>query len=459
MYQPGWKEGASVKREGLSREDLVALDKQHVWHPYTPMETYIRETNPLVVVGAEGPYLTDADGRRYLDANASWWVSTLGHRHPRLVKALVEQVGTLGHVPLAGITHAPAARLAAELVAVAPGAGRPEVPAGERLSRVFYVDNGSTAVEVAIKMAAQYWAQNGRRRRTRFITLSGAFHGETLGATSVGGMPEFRDVFGPLLFDVVHVPSPSEEGGWERAFAEVERALRAHPDEVAGVILEPVVQGAGGMQVYAPAFVRAVREATRAVDTFLIADEVFTGLGRTGARFACDWAGVVPDLLCLAKALSGGLLPFAATLATERVFSGFLGGRERALYYGHSYCGNPLGAAVAREVLAVYRDEDVLGQVARKAPRVKAAFEGMAERVPGVVRPRAQGMVGAVDLGGGGYLSGKGWRVYEAALRRGLYLRPLGDTVYIAPPLNIADAALEALLHGVEESLREASAG
>jgi adenosylmethionine---8-amino-7-oxononanoate aminotransferase len=448
-----------VERQELTREAIVALDKRHVWHPYTAMETYIQSTQPLVVAGAEGAYLTDMDGRRYLDANSSWWVSTLGHRHPRLVRALVEQVGVLGHVSLAGITHAPAARLASELVALAPGAGQEALPEAERLSRVFYVDNGSTAVEVAIKMAAQYWAQNGRPRRTRFITLSGAFHGETLGATSVGGMPEFREVFGPLLFDVVHVPSPAEEGGWARAFAEVERALREHPDEVAGVILEPVVQGAAGMQVYAPAFVRAVREATRAVDTFLIADEVFTGLGRAGARFACELAGVVPDLLCLAKALSGGLLPFAATLATERVFSGFLGGRERALYYGHSYCGNPLGAAVAREVLAVYRDEDVLGQVARKAPRVKAAFEGMAERVPGVVRPRAQGMVGAVDLGGGGYLSGKGWRVYEAALRRGLYLRPLGDTVYIAPPLNIADAALEALLHGVEESLREAASG
>ncbi|MCI0570705.1 MAG: aminotransferase class III-fold pyridoxal phosphate-dependent enzyme, partial [Myxococcaceae bacterium] len=317
----------------------------------------------------------------------------------------------------------------------------------------------STAVEVAIKMAAQHWAQNGRPKRTRFITLSGAFHGETVGATSVGGVPLFREVFGPLLFDVVHVPSPAEEGGWERAFAEVERALAAHPDEVAAVIVEPVLQGAAGMQLYAPDFLRAVREATRRVDTFLIADEVFTGLGRTGARFACDLAGVVPDMLCLAKALSGGLLPFAATLATERVFAGFLGGGERALYYGHSYCGNPLGAAVAREVLAIYRDEDVLGQVARKAPRIAAAFQRMADTLPGLTRPRALGMVGAVDLGGGGYLARSGWRVYEAARRRGLYLRPLGDTVYIAPALNLPDDTLDALLAGVEESVREVVRG
>nr|WP_255217446.1 adenosylmethionine--8-amino-7-oxononanoate transaminase [Myxococcus sp. AM010] len=435
------------------------MDKAHVWHPYTAMEAYIAETNPLVVVRSEGAYLHDADGTRYLDANGSWWVSTLGHRHPRLMRALAEQAAALPHVSLAGITHEPAALLASELAAIAPGSDRPGLPASERLSRVFYSDNGSTAVEVAIKMAAQYWAQNGQPRRTRFITLSGAFHGETMGATSVGGVPLFREVFGPLLFDVVHVPSPAEEGGWARAFEQVQSTLRAHPGEIAGVILEPVLQGAAGMVMYSPDFVRAVREATREVDTFLIADEVFTGLGRTGARFAVDLAGVVPDMLCLAKALSGGLLPFGATLASERVFSGFLGAPNRALYYGHSYCGNPLGAAIAREVLAVYRDEDVMGQVARKAPRVKAAFERMAATIPGLVRPRAVGMVGAVDLGGGGYLARGGWRVYEAARRRGLYLRPMGDTVYIAPALTISDEALEELLSGVEAALHEVAGG
>lgn len=443
----------------MERADIIQRDKGHVWHPYTAMETYIAETDPLVVARSEGPYFWDVDGKRYLDANGSWWVSTLGHRHPRLVRALTEQAGRLPHVSLAGVTHEPAALLGAELAAIAPGADNASLPAGERLTRVFYSDNGSTAVEVAIKMAAQYWAQNGRQRRTRFITLSEAFHGETMGATSVGGVALFREVFGPLLFDVVHVPSPAEAGGWERAFEQVRATLRAHPDEIAGVILEPVLQGAAGMLMYSPDFVRAVREATREVDTFLIADEVFTGLGRTGARFAVDLAGVVPDLLCLAKALSGGLLPFGATLASERIFSGFLGAPQRALYYGHSYCGNPLGAAVAREVLAVYRDEDVLGQVARKAPRIRAAFERMAETIPGLQRPRAIGMVGAVDLSGGGYLARGGWRVYEAARRRGLYLRPLGDTVYIAPALNIPDAALDELLAGVEASLREVAGG
>lgn len=439
----------------MHRASLVELDKRHVWHPYTAMEDYIARTDPLVVERAEGPYLWDADGRRYLDANGSWWVTTLGHRHPRLLAALARQAGSLAHVALAGITHAPAARLAAELAQLAPGART--APAQERLTRAFFVDNGSTAVEVALKMAAQYWAQNGRPQRVRFLCLSGAFHGETLGATAVGGVPAFRDVFGPLLMDALVLPSPGEAGGWERAVEAVERELRERGDDVAGVVLEPLLQGAGGMLTYGPEYVRRVREATRAADTFLIADEVFTGFGRTGPMFAVEAAGVVPDLLCLAKALSGGLLPFGVTLASERVFGGFLGGKERALYYGHSYCGNPLGAAVAREVLAVYRDEDVLGQVARRAPRIEAAFRRMAEELPGVVRPRALGMVGAVDLGEGGYLASRGWRVYEAARRRGLYLRPLGDTVYVAPALNIPDAALEELLAGVHESLQEAA--
>jgi adenosylmethionine---8-amino-7-oxononanoate aminotransferase len=253
----------------------------------------------------------------------------------------------------------------------------------------------------------------------------------------------------------VQVPSPAEPDGWARAFEQVQRALRDHPEEIAAVIVEPILQGAAGMQLYAPEFLKSVREATRAVDTFLIADEVFTGFGRTGPMFACDHAEVVPDLLCLAKALSGGLLPFGATLASERIFNGFLGDRSRALYYGHSYCGNPLGCAVAREVLAVYREEDVLGQVARKAPKIRAAFERMAKKHPSVRRPRALGMVGAMDLGGGGYLAGGGWKVYEAARRRGLYLRPLGDTVYVAPPLTLPDAELDALLEGVEASVDE----
>lgn len=429
----------------MDRATIVSLDKRHVWHPYTAMDAYIDATDPFVLVEAEGAWLQDADGRRYLDANASWWVASFGHRHPRLVRALTEQAARMPHVSLAGTTHEPVARLAAELCAVAP----------EGLTRAFFSDDGSTAVEVALKLCGQYWAQNGRPARTRFVTLSGAFHGETFGATSVGGVEAFRAVFGPWCFEVIRAPSPAEPDGWARAFDALEATLRAHGDVIAGVIVEPVIQGAAGMQVYDPAYLRRARELTRAVDTFLIADEVFTGLGRAGARWACDLAGVAPDLMCLAKSLTGATLPFAATLASERIFDGFRGARERAFLYGHTYCGNPLGAAVAREALAVFRDEDILGQVARKAPRIASRFEAM-RAIPGVARTRALGMVGALDLGGDGYLGGRGWAVFEAARARGAYLRPLGDTVYIAPALNIPDADLDVLLDIVEESVRAA---
>jgi adenosylmethionine-8-amino-7-oxononanoate aminotransferase len=418
------------------RASLVALDKRHVWHPYTPMDRYLAETDPLVVVGAEGAWLTDADGRRYLDANASWWVASLGHRHPALVAALRAQLDSLAHCALAGITHAPAARLAEELCALAPPG----------LSRVFYSDNGSTAVEVAVKMCGQYWAQNGRPARTRFIALDGAFHGETLGATSLGGVSAFTRVYAPWTFEVIRLPVADDALSWEPCLDAIGRILRAHGDEVAGVVVEPMVQGAAGMRMHPPGFLRAVRELTRAVDTFLIADEVFTGLWRTGRRWACDHADVAPDVLCLAKALSGAMLPFAATLTTERLFDGFRGDDARAFFYGHTYCGNPL---------AVHRDEDIPTQVARKAPRIAEAFARMAN-IPGVLRARSLGMIGALDLGGEGYLARTGWRVYEEARARGIYLRPMGDTVYVTPPLNIPDGDLALLLEGVEESVRAA---
>ncbi len=437
----------------MKRDEIVALDKRYVWHPYTAMESYIAEVNPIVVARAEGPYLWDVEGKRYLDANGSWWVATLGHRHPRLVRALQAQLESFAHAPLAGCTHEPAAALARDLVDIAPNSEHGIGPES-RLTRVFYSDDGSTAVEFAIKAAVQYWAQNGRRERTRFVSFGGAFHGETVGATSVGGLDVFRSVFGPVLFDVVHAPAPTDAAECERSLAFVERALRTDGDAIAAVVIEPVIRGAAGMQMHDPSFVAALRELTRTHDTFLIADEVFTGLQRTGATFACDLAGVVPDFLCLAKALSGGLLPFAATLATERVFNGFLGDRARALYYGHSYCGNPLGAAVAREVLAVHRDDDVAGRVARNAAVYRERFERMANTIPGVVRWRARGAVAAIDLGGDGYMGGLGWRVFDAARERGVYLRPLGDTVYIAPALNIDDRPRDELLDVVEESVR-----
>lgn len=426
----------------FDREDLVALDKRFVWHPYTPMQAYVEQTQPLVITRARGARLFDADGRSYLDANSSWWCALLGHGHPRLVRALSEQATSLAHVSLAGITHEPAARLAAELARVAPAG----------LEHVFFSDNGSTAVEAALKMALQFFAQNGQPQRRRFVSLEGAFHGETLGVTALGGIEVFRRPFAGVLLDCLHVPRG--EGGPEQAFAALEEYIARHGDELAGVVLEPVLQGAAGMRLYSPELLRRARAATTAAGALLVLDEVFTGFGRTGPMWASALAGVTPDLLCLAKGLTGGMLPMAATLTSRRVFDGFLGDASRAFFYGHTYCGNPLGARLALEVLSIYRDEAILEGTRAKSARIARTFQALAE-LPGVHSPRSLGMVGAVDLGdAGGYLERAGWRVYDEALRRGAYLRPLGNVVYVAPPLNIADHDLDELLAIVTDSVR-----
>jgi len=426
----------------LPREQVILLDKAHVWHPYTAMDEYVAETNPLVVARSSGSRLFDSDGRSYLDGNASWWCCALGHNHPRLVRALAEQAQRMSHVALAGITHEPAALLARNLVAVAPPG----------LEHVFFSDNGSTSVEVALKMALQYWAQNGRPERTRFVAFEGAFHGETLGVTALGGVEVFRRPFASVIMECLRVPAASD--GFERAFAALTALLEAHGDQIAAVVLEPMVQGAAGMRMYDAEFLRRARALTAQHDVFLVLDEVFAGYGRTGPMWACEHAGVAPDLLCTAKGFTGGMLPMAATLATRRIFEGFFGGSERSFFYGHTFTGNPLGAAVALEVLRVYEEERVIERAAAKAERIRAAFVRFSE-LPGVANTRSLGMIGALDLQGRtGYLERGGLRVYHEALRRGAYLRPMGNVVYIAPSLNIPDADLDELLGIVEESLR-----
>jgi adenosylmethionine---8-amino-7-oxononanoate aminotransferase len=435
-----------------SRSEIVALDKRRVWHPYTEMGNYIAATNPLVIARGEGARLFDIDGRSYLDANSSWWVCALGHNHPRLVAALRRQAEELCHCSLAGITHPEAAHLADELCAIAPPG----------LGRVFFSDNGSTSVEVAIKLAVQFAAQNGAPKRRRFLALEGAFHGETVGATSLGGVEVFRRPFAGILFDCVHVRAPANASAYASAFDDLDRALRAAPDEIAAVVLEPRVQGAAGMRIYADEYLRHVRKRCDEYGILLVIDEVFSGYGRTGPMWASEAAGVSPDLLCLAKGFSGGMFPMAATLVSERIFQGFLGDKSRTFFYGHTYCGNPLGAAVAREVLRIYRDEEIVERAIPKARAIAAAFTSLAD-LPKVSSPRALGMIGAVDLedteDGAGYLASTGWRVYEAALRRGVYSRPLGNVVYVAPPLNIPDADLAELLGKVREAIEEVVTG
>jgi adenosylmethionine-8-amino-7-oxononanoate aminotransferase len=425
----------------VDRATIVALDKAHVWHPYTPMEVW-EGTDPIVVARAEGAWLEDVDGRRYIDGNSSWYVAALGHGHPRLLKALEQQARTLAHCSLAGVAHEPASRLAEELLAT--------VPRG--LTRVFYVDDGSTAVDAAVKICVQGWRQLGRTGKTRFIALDGAFHGDSVGATSLGGVEVFRKPYAGVTFECVHAPFPDPAAG-DRALAAIESLLDQAASTIAAVFVEPMVQGAAGMRVYSADFLRALRALCDRHDVWLVTDEVFSGYGRTGPMWAVEHAGITPDLMCVGKVFAA-IVPMGAVLASDRVFDAFRGGRERALLHGHTFCGNPIGAALAREVLAIYRDEDVLGQVARKAPTITAALERLA-RVPGVLRVRSIGMIGAADLDDEthGYLGGVGWRVFEQARLRGAYLRPLGSTVYVCPPLTIPEQDLAQLLAIFDESV------
>jgi adenosylmethionine-8-amino-7-oxononanoate aminotransferase len=425
-----------------NRERIIDLDKRHVWHPYTPMAEYIAETNPLVIERAAGSRLYDVDGRSYLDGNASWWTAVLGHNHPRLVAALTRQAETLCHTALGGITHEPAATLAEKLVGVAP----------RGLTRVFFVDNGSTAVEAALRLSLQYQFQNHEPGRTRLVALANAFHGETLGAVALGGVEEFRRSLEAVLPKVDHLASPAD--GLDAAIDALRRFFASQGETVAALVLEPMLQGAGGMRTYDAEYLREARRVTRAAGALLVVDEVFTGYGRTGPMWASEHAGVTPDILCTAKGMSGGILPMGAVLVTERVFSGFLGDPSRAFFYGHTFCGNPLGAAVANEVLAVYEDEHVLEAARGKARRIAETFAELGE-LPHVSAARSLGMLGALELSGGrGYLERAGWRVYTEALRRGAYVRPLGNTVYVTPALNILDGDLAELLQIVCDSVR-----
>jgi adenosylmethionine-8-amino-7-oxononanoate aminotransferase len=430
----------------MNRAEIVARDKARVWHPYTAMDAWAA-VDPIVVARAEGARLYDVDGRSYLDGNSSWYVATLGHAHPRVLAALERQARTLAHCALAGIAHEQAASLAEELVAIAP----------RGLTRVFYTDDGSTAVEVAAKICVQAWRQRGAQGKTRFVALDGAFHGDSIGAASLGGVEVFRRPFAGVLFDCARAPFP-EEDAYERAFSAVAELVTKDKDRICAVFVEPIVQGAAGMRVYPPMYLKELRSLCDRSDVLLVFDEVFSGYGRTGRMWASEHAGVTPDVMCVGKAFAQ-ILPMGATLVTEAVFDAFRGSKDKALMYGHTMCGNPLGAAVAREVLAIYKDERIVERVRDVvAPRIEAAFARIGE-LPGVERVRTIGAVGAADLtpargAKDGYLGERGWKVYEEARKRGAYLRPLGDTVYVTPPLVISENDLDELLGILEVSLR-----
>ncbi|HWV57532.1 MAG TPA: adenosylmethionine--8-amino-7-oxononanoate transaminase [Longimicrobiales bacterium] len=398
-------------------QSWTTLDHSHVWHPYTQHGTALP---PIPVARAEGAYLYDTDGRAILDAISSWWVTIHGHAHPVIAEAIAAQARRLEQVIFAGFTHEPAARLAAELAAVLPG----------QLTRVFFSDDGSTAVEVAIKIALQLGWNRGLRRPV-IAALENAYHGDTFGAMSVSGRGLFTDPFSEHLFDVARLPDPTE-GDTAGALA---RLLEERGEDIAAVIVEPLLLGAGGMRVWSRETLRQIRTLTREHDVLLIADEVLTGFGRTGPLFACDGAGVEPDIICLSKGLTGGFLPLGATAVREEIFEAFRSDdRRRTLFHGHSYTANPLACAAARASLRLLLEDGA----ADRREAIERAHRDNMPRVAGhprVRNPRVLGTVAAFDLhAGDGYLSPIGQELQTFALREGVLLRPLGNVVYVLPP-------------------------
>ncbi len=414
-------------------KQLTAWDRAHVWHPFTPHSVYGDE-DPLMIVAAERHTLINADGRRLLDGVSSLWCNLIGHRRPEIDAAVKAQLDKVAHSTFLGNASAPAVRLARRLVELAP----------EPLSRVFFSDNGSTAVEAALKMAFQYHQQNGAEERGVFLTLGNAYHGDTIGSVSVGGIALFHQVYGKLLFDTITAPTPDDL-----------IALAAeHGDRLAAIVIEPGLQGAAGMLTQPAGFLRRVREAADRAGTFLIFDEVAVGMGRTGAMFCCQTEGVAPDFLCLAKGLTGGYVPLAATLTTERVFEGFLGPPEagRTFFHGHTYTGNQLGAAAALATLDVLEREQIVEQVPGKARLLASKLARLRAR-PGVVDIRQLGLMAGVELAPGPARTGV--KVCLAARKHGVFLRPLGDVIVLVPPLTITESELETLVHAIDCGIRE----
>lgn len=432
---------------------FLSRDRRYLWHPYTQSST---APPPLPVVRAEGVYLYTEDRRRILDGISSWWVNIHGHSHPRLNEALIRQTNQLQHVLFAGCTHAPAVDLAESLVAVLP----------KGLKRIFYSDNGSTAVEVALKMAYQYWLNLGQNRHT-FIALHYGYHGDTVGAMSASELSTFTDPFKRLLFRVARVAAPhcyrcpvglQRDSCQIDCLSDLETALRESSNDVAAVIVEPMLQGAGGMIVWPAEFLSGVRRLCDASGTLLIADEVLTGFGRTGRMFASEHAGVSPDIMCLSKALTAGYLPLGATAAREEIYRAFVSrDRTKTFFHGHSYTANPLACAVALESLRMFGEEDVLARVLRLEQKLKEGLEPL-RSLDCVGDVRVIGGVGVVELvterkGGSAYLDGVGPVLAAEFLRRGLLLRPLGNVLYVMPPYVINDDETDWVMNQVREVL------
>jgi adenosylmethionine-8-amino-7-oxononanoate aminotransferase len=416
-----------------------------IWHPFTQMKGWQAEAAPVIESG-DGVWLVDTEGRRYLDGVSSLWCNVHGHRHLRIDEAVRTQLDRIAHTTMLGLSHPPGEQLANRLIELAP----------RGLEHVFFSDSGSAAVEIALKMAFQYWQQaaDAQPDRTSFVTLEDAYHGDTIGSVSVGGIDLFHSLYQPLLFDSVRVPA-GDAGA-------LQDALAAHTSGIAAVVVEPLVQGASGIRLQPPGYLRDVRRICNRYDVFLICDEVATGFGRTGTMFACEQEGVAPDFLCLGKGLTGGYLPLAATLTTERVYQAFLGeyAEFRTFFHGHTYTGNPLACAAALATLETFEQERTLERLPSKIALLEQLLEDLIRPLPHVGELRQIGLMCGIDL----VADARGDEPYEVGLRmghnvtlaaraRGAIIRPLGDVVVVMPPLSIEADELEELIEIIADSI------
>ncbi|MHB8513426.1 MAG: adenosylmethionine--8-amino-7-oxononanoate transaminase [Actinomycetota bacterium] len=444
----------------MSSEKLRSIDHTNVWHPFTPQSDWINDDAPIIE-RAEGCDLIDTDGARYIDGVSSLWVNVHGHSHPKIIRAITEQSRVLQHSTFLGLSHPPAIELAARLIEIAP----------RGLTRVFFSENGAAAVEVAVKMAFSFWRNKGQER-TRFVRLLDAYHGDTLGAVSVGGIERFHETYRPLLFETASIPNPYCYRcplGLERETCDIacasslERILEEEGANVAAVIVEPLVQGAAGIITAPDGYLRRIADLAKGHGTLLIVDEIATGFGRTGTMFACEQEHVEPDLMTIGKGVTGGYLPLSATLATEEIYESFLGPPElhRTLYHGHSYSANPITCAAALASLDVFEEEQTLANLQPKIELLASLLKPLAE-LPHVGQVRQRGFMVGIELVRDrktrepyDEADQVGARVARAARPRGAIIRPLSDVVVLMPPLAIDDEWLRNLIDIVIDSIDE----
>ena len=450
--------------QSMDNESLAQRDRRVLWHPCTQMRDH--EPLPLIPIRrGQGVWLEDFNGKRYLDAISSWWVNLFGHANPRINAAIADQLQNLEHVILAGFTHEPVVRLSERLIEIAP----------RGLAHCCYASDGSAALEIALKMSFHYWQNRGEKKRTRFINLANSYHGETLGALAMGDVALYKETYRPLLLETITVKSPDcyhREPGEScadysaRAFAEMEQALERHAGEVCAVVVEPLVQCAGGMRMYDPVYLKLLRQACDKHRVHLIADEIATGFGRTGTMFACEQAGITPDMLCLGKGLTGGYLPLSACLTTDEGYQAFYAeyNARKAFLHSHSYTGNPLACAAALATLDIFRDDDVIARNRSLATHMAQATASLAEH-PHVSEVRQTGMILAMEMVKNKksrepfpWQERRGLAVYRHGLERGALLRPLGDVIYFMPPYVIKPEEIDFLVQVAREGIDVATA-